>query len=258
MRGAILIMKKVSTITLLSFCLLLAISFAVYADPGFKAGLGYEDLNNELTIATPDGELEVNSPCPMYFVEVGYDFGNNLMIDAKYAKCVADQTLAAFDSPILAAEIATDSDTDLFSIEAAFQKELGSFKLKGIIGYLESDYERTLAGRIFEASGGVDVERSVSGTYLGGAISYAPNDRFQVGAAYRWMIDPDIELQAADYSFDVSDPEASQLEIFAQTALTGKLSLKASYSVSWIEYDISEVNVENETDGLALKLQYQF
>ncbi|MGE5604602.1 MAG: hypothetical protein ACM3YE_02805, partial [Bacteroidota bacterium] len=238
--------------------LLLTLTLAVSADNGFRASLGYEDLNNELTLSANGVTFEVNSPCPMFFVEAGYDFSAGFAIDAKYSKCVEDQTLVALESSILGAEIATDSDTDLFSIEASYKKQLGVVQLKGIAGHLESDFERVLSGRIFESSGAIELEQSVSGAYLGGEISYLPSDRFQVGAAYRWMIDPDIDLKVAGCSLDVSDPESSQLEVFAQTALTEKLSLKASYSISWVEYDLSELNVENKTDGLTLKLQYQF
>lgn len=251
-------MKKLGLIILLSFSLLLTLVPAVSADNGFRASVGYEALNNELTLSADGVEFEVNSPCPMFFIEAGYDFGAGFAIDAKYSKCVADQTLIALDSSILEAKIATDSDTDLFSIEASYNKQLRSIKLKGVVGHLESDFDRVLSGRFSESSGAIELERSVSGAYLGGEISYLPGDRFQVGAAYRWMIDPDIDLKVAGYSLDVNDPESSQLEVFAQAALTENLSLKASYSISWVEYDIFELNVEDKTDGLTIKIQYQF
>lgn len=251
-------MRKFVLISAIIFCLLLTGSVAALAESGLRLGLGYEDLTNELTLSSPDGKLEVNSSCPMLFVEAGYDFGTAFAIDAKYGKCVEDQTLVALDSSILGVEAANDTDTDVFSIEASLKKQLGSFSLKGIIGYLESDFDRNLSGRLLSNSGAIDLERSVSGGYLGGEVSYAPNDQFAIGAAYRWMVDPDLELQVAGSELDVSDPYSSQLEVFLQTALTEKVSLKAGYSVSWVEYDLSEVNVENITEGLSLKLQYRF
>ena len=119
-------MKKTVLSLVLVFSLIFGSAAIVMADTGFHIDLGYEELNNSLAANTVVDHLNlgvsINTPCPMYTVDCGYDFNDNFAVNGTFAWGSND--LASANAPPIISEsidIPFSQDNQFWQVEATYK-----------------------------------------------------------------------------------------------------------------------------------------
>ena len=197
-------MKKLTLIMVFALSLLVCVPFAVMAEVGFHIGLGYNQLSNELTIGVPSHDLvEINTPVKMFTLDLGYNFSERLAVDAQYSWGTTDLVGICND------EVTIDQDNTIWRVEGSYKWPVSKkVKLGAVLGY--ADYDTTTALSCDDDS--IGLGQNFSGAYIGPVLTYNPNDKFEFGIAYRWMINPDGELEATIDDHPICSTELEDLE----------------------------------------------
>lgn len=269
-------MKKIVLVLFLVCSLLVSFSLAAIAKTGFYLGFGYDQMQNELTLEAPYGlfKLEINTPSKAFTVNAGYEFTNWFTLDAKYSAGTHD--LASLD--ICELGIGIDQRNSAWQVEGVFKWDVSpKVKLGGLIGYADSTVKTKLNVSANEIAYPVsvtaasstiftgDLEQNYDGTYLGAFVTYQVNPKLELGAVYRYMIDPSGDLELSIYgqslgTIDLDDLNSSIFELYARTAIGEKWSLKAAYVYSNTDYKLcdDDLKISSTTDGIKLLAEYRF
>jgi opacity protein-like surface antigen len=258
------------------------------AEPGFYVGLGYDELNNGLEAdynvnSGPHAKVEINSPCKMYTLSLGYIFNDNLAINGKFSNGNTDFAKLSGGSEDFELSGSVDQDNRLWQIEGVYQWFItDNLKIGGIAGYQNS--ENTINGKFAydnfgsSISGSGKIAQKFHGPSIGALVTYNPTEQLELGVSYRQLINPDGRLDAsgnmayyygegsisdsAKKSFDADDLKASIIEIYGKTAISENWSAKVGYTYSKTEYSLtlneSDIDVTNTTKGLWARVEYKF
>lgn len=255
-------MKRILLFLSLTVGLVICMSCAVMADPGFHIGLGYNQLDNDLAIKLPSlgTVVDLHTPCRTYTLDLGYDFSDYLAINAQYNWGTTNLV------GLLNNQIKIDEDNTSWQIEAPIKWAIGQkTKLGLVVGYADIDTK----GKLTILGSGGDLKQSLRGFYVGPILTVNPSDRFEFGLAYRWMVNPDGEIKASiagnqiGPNIDLNDLSHSNLDLYAKAAITKDWAIKTGYTYSWTDYKINNfspysVDVSSKTSGLYAIVQFKF
>ena len=190
-------MRKLTLIMVVVLSLVISIPLAVMAEVGFHVGLGYNSLSNELSLETEDFQASLNTPVKMYTLDLGYDFSDKFAINAQYSWGTSD--VASFETDYFGGTI--EKENTNWRVEGSYKVPVGKkVKLGLVAGYANYETTGTLTGYLYyddeECLFSGSLKQSLDGAYIGPTLIYTPNDKFEFGAIYRWMIDPDGKLEA--------------------------------------------------------------
>ena len=254
-------MKKNLMVLVITVLLILNLSIITMAEDTFQISAGYNAFNNDLAISYSGLEIaDINTPNNMYTVKLGYNPNEWLSLNAMYSWGTTDLFSLIEDL------IVVDQKNSIAQVEGALKWKINDkFTLACLLGYSKNKTTAEL-----NAVGGIitgDLKTELSGFYLGPELIYTPNDRFEGGIAYRYMIDPDIDLSGSaqiliwDFSFgpvNMNDPKYSSLEVYVKSALSENWNLKGSYTYTWNEFSYENIKVDQHNRGLSLLLEYEF
>lgn len=256
-------MGKIGLTLVLIVCLLFSYAVITAAEPGFHVGLGYEQSDNTLSVDVLGLGVDIHSPGKMYTVDLGCDFTDNFAINGKFGWGSYDLAKAK-NVLIYPFDASITQDSQLWQVEAVGAIPVGeNVKIGGIGGYLDSETKLkgtvTIPGHTYSG----EAQQNYNGYYIGALVAVKPANNFEMGIAYRYLINPWGDLTIFNNPITIDDMHVSSLELYGKAAISSNWSAKTGYTYIWSDYSvnisgISVADVKNKSGNLWVKVEYKF